>query len=70
LFGDGLAWYSIDGSLRLFRQIAHVSAQMSQDHMQTADHLRMSKVGVGAEEEEDGLVAPSSAPVSLVCVGC
>ena len=35
LFGDGFAWYSIDGSLSEFRQMAQVSAQMSQDHMQT-----------------------------------
>ena len=35
LFGDGFAWYSIDGSFNEFLQIAHVSAQMSQDHMQT-----------------------------------
>ena len=31
----GFAWYSMDGSLSEFRQMAHVSAQMSQDHMQT-----------------------------------
>ena len=35
LLGLGFAWYSIDGSFNEFLQIAHVSAQMSQDHMQT-----------------------------------
>ena len=35
LFGDGFAWYSMLGSLSEFRQMAQVSAQMSQDHMQT-----------------------------------
>jgi hypothetical protein len=33
LFADGFAWYSIDGSFKLFRQIAHVSAQISQLHL-------------------------------------
>jgi hypothetical protein len=33
LFGLGLAWYSIDGSFREFRQMAQVSAQMSQLHL-------------------------------------
>ena len=35
LFGEGFAWYSMDGSLSEFLQMAQVSAQMSQDHMQT-----------------------------------
>ena len=35
LFGEGFAWYSMLGSFNEFLQIAHVSAQMSQDHMQT-----------------------------------
>jgi hypothetical protein len=38
VFAEGLAWYSIDGSLRELRQMAHVSAQMSHDHMVTAFH--------------------------------
>lgn len=42
LFGDGFAWYSMDGSLSEFRQMAHVSAQMSQLHMHTAFHLRVA----------------------------
>jgi hypothetical protein len=33
LFGDGFAWYSMDGSFRELRQIAHVSAQISQLHL-------------------------------------
>ena len=33
LLGEGLAWYSIDGSFKELRQIAHVSAQMSQLHL-------------------------------------
>ena len=43
----GLAWYSMDGSLRELRQIAHVSAQISHDHMVTAFHstIVMSKRG-------------------------
>eukprot|EP00621_Florenciella_sp_RCC1693_P013623 CAMPEP_0182531232 /NCGR_PEP_ID=MMETSP1323-20130603/8334_1 /TAXON_ID=236787 /ORGANISM="Florenciella parvula, Strain RCC1693" /LENGTH=147 /DNA_ID=CAMNT_0024740751 /DNA_START=497 /DNA_END=938 /DNA_ORIENTATION=+ len=43
LLGEGLAWYSIDGSFNELRQIAHVSAQMSQLHMQTAFHFLISK---------------------------
>ena len=35
LLGLGFAWYSIDGSFNEFLQMAQVSAQMSQDHMQT-----------------------------------
>jgi hypothetical protein len=34
LFGDGFAWYSIEGSFRELRQIAQVSAQISQLHLQ------------------------------------
>ena len=34
----GLAWYSMDGSCREFRQIAHVSVQMDHDHTATAFH--------------------------------
>jgi len=45
LVGDGFAWYSIDGSLRELRQIAHVSAHISQDHMATAFHFLISKRG-------------------------
>ena len=41
LFGEGFAWYSIDGSFNEFLQIAHVSAQMSQDHMQTCVAARL-----------------------------
>ena len=53
LLGDGLAWYSMDGSLRLLRQIAQVSAEMSHDHMATADHFLTWKIGVGRDEEEE-----------------
>uniref|UniRef100_A0A7S4MYK5 Uncharacterized protein n=1 Tax=Odontella aurita TaxID=265563 RepID=A0A7S4MYK5_9STRA len=35
------------GSFREFRQIAHVSAQMSHDHMATAFHFLISKRGGG-----------------------
>jgi hypothetical protein len=38
VFVEGLAWYSIEGSFKELRQMAHVSAQMSQDHMVTAFH--------------------------------
>lgn len=38
----GLAWYSMLGSYRLFLQIAHVSVQMAQDHIATADHFLIS----------------------------
>ena len=34
LLGLGLAWYSMDGSFSELRQMAHVSAQMSQLHLQ------------------------------------
>ena len=33
LFGEGLAWYSMEGSFSEFRQMAQVSAQMSQLHL-------------------------------------
>jgi len=45
--GEGDAWYSIDGSFNEFRQMAQVSAQMSQDHMVTAFH----SVGRGEVEQ-------------------
>lgn len=45
LLGEGLAWYSMEGSLRLFRQMAHVSAHMSHDHIVTAFHFLISKRG-------------------------
>mmetsp|Transcript_9594 Transcript_9594/g.40198 ORF Transcript_9594/g.40198 Transcript_9594/m.40198 type:complete len:314 (+) Transcript_9594:222-1163(+) len=35
----GLAWYSMDGSCRELRQIAHVSVQMDHDHTATAFHF-------------------------------
>lgn len=41
----GLTWYSMLGSLRLLRQMAHVSAQMSQDHIATAFHFLISNRG-------------------------
>ncbi len=44
LLGEGFAWYSIEGSLSEFRHIAHVSAQMSQDHIATAFHFFISNL--------------------------
>lgn len=41
----GRTWYSMEGSLRLFRQMAHVSAHMSHDHIVTAFHFLISKRG-------------------------
>lgn len=38
-------WYSMLGSLRLLRQMAHVSAQMSHDHIATAFHFLISNRG-------------------------
>ena len=38
-------WYSMDGSYRLLRQMAHVSVQMAHDHMATAFHFLTSKRG-------------------------
>ena len=35
----------MEGSLRLFLQIAHVSAQMSQLHIATAFHFLISNLG-------------------------
>ena len=49
LAGLGLAWYSMDGSLRELRQMAQVSAQESQDHMATAFHFLISKRGAGRD---------------------
>lgn len=40
-----LTWYSILGSLRLLRQMAHVSAQISHDHIATAFHFLISNRG-------------------------
>lgn len=40
---EGLAWYSILGSCRLFLQIAHVSVQIDQDQTATAFHFLTSK---------------------------
>ena len=45
-------WYSMEGSLRLFRQIAQVSAQMSHDHIVTAFRFLISNRG--AEGREGG----------------
>ena len=47
LVGLGLAWYSIDGSDILFRQIAQCSAQESQLHIATLFHFLISKRGAG-----------------------
>ena len=41
----------MDGSFNEFRQIAHVSAQISQDHMVTAFHFLISNRGAEVEEE-------------------
>merc|ERR1719399_1048479 len=48
LLGEGFAWYSMLGSFRELRQMAHVSAQMSQLHMHTAFHFLISNLGGGA----------------------
>lgn len=40
----GLAWYSMLGSYRLLRQIAHVSVHMAQDHIATAFHFLISNL--------------------------
>jgi len=50
LVGDGFAWYSIDGSLSEFRQIAHVSAHISHDHIATAFHFLISNRGAFGNE--------------------
>ena len=44
----GFAWYSIEGSCRLFRQIAHVSVQMDHDQTATAFHC-VGEPGGGGE---------------------
>eukprot|EP00740_Mantoniella_antarctica_P014078 CAMPEP_0181367412 /NCGR_PEP_ID=MMETSP1106-20121128/11379_1 /TAXON_ID=81844 /ORGANISM="Mantoniella antarctica, Strain SL-175" /LENGTH=70 /DNA_ID=CAMNT_0023483137 /DNA_START=407 /DNA_END=619 /DNA_ORIENTATION=- len=36
---DGFAWYSMLGSCKLLRQMAHVSVQMDHDHTATAFHF-------------------------------
>ena len=45
--GGVFTWYSMEGSLRLLRQMAQVSAQMSQLHMVTAFHFLISNRGAG-----------------------
>ena len=56
----------MDGSLRELRQMAHVSAQISHDHMATAFHFLISKRGgaflvtaafLSDESEEEGAAA-------------
>ena len=54
--GSIFTWYSIDGSLRLFLQIAQVSAQISQDHIATALHFLISKCGAA------GLLSATTSP--------
>ena len=44
VFEDGLAWYSMEGSFNELRQMAQVSAQMSQDHIVTAFHSKKSQI--------------------------
>lgn len=39
----GFAWYSMLGSYKLFRQMAHVSVQIAQLHIATAFHFFISK---------------------------
>ncbi len=46
----GFAWYSIEGSCRLFRQIAHVSVQMDHDQTATAFHCVGEPGGWGRRE--------------------
>lgn len=60
----------MEGSLSEFRQMAHVSAQISHDHMATAFHFLISKRGavvvvVAAAAALDGAAAAS---VVLVCI--
>jgi len=51
LLGDGFAWYSMDGSFKLLRQIAHVSAHISQDHIATAFHFLISNLFAGTDDD-------------------
>lgn len=44
----GLAWYSMEGSYRLFLQMAQVSVQMAHDHIATAFHFFTSNRLPGA----------------------
>ena len=47
-------WYSIDGSFNEFLHIAHMSEQMSQDHIVTAFHFLISnRTAVAVSEDED-----------------
>lgn len=70
-------WYSIDGSYRLLRQMAHVSVQMAHDHMATAFHFFTSNRGPAAEDPlalalpfaSAGAVEPASTSMaSPMCV--
>ena len=59
-------WYSIEGSLREFRQIAQVSAQISQDHIVTAFHFLISKRGpLDADDGSSFTVMFSSIFISI-----
>jgi hypothetical protein len=55
-------WYSIDGSFREFLQIAHVSAQISHDHIVTAFHFLISNRGA---EDVDTLESSFPPPSSI-----
>lgn len=69
LAGLGLAWYSMDGSLRELRQMAQVSAQESQDHMATAFHFLISKRGAGRDFLADFFLSVGAAAAAAAAAG-
>lgn len=55
-------WYSMEGSFKELRQMAQISAQISQDHIVTAFHFLISKRTAGPEPElAVAAVSPSTA---------
>ena len=52
----------MEGSFREFRQIAHVSAQISHDHIVTAFHFLISNLGAFVVDSEDFGVESAAPP--------
>lgn len=48
---EGFAWYSMLGSCKLLRQMAHVSVQMDHDQTATAFHCEYERHAVGSKSE-------------------
>ena len=68
VFEDGLAWYSMEGSFNELRQMAQVSAQMSQDHIAQAFHFLITKRSVVAGALAAGVCDAEAAAASPATV--